>query len=382
MKKNSTTKKSRREVSKGKGKVLNQSAKSQIRQMAAEQRLTIGLDLGDHSSRYCILSGSGEVVMQGGLRTSKTGLHALFGKLPASRVALEAGTHSPWVSRQVAELGHEVIVANPRKVALIAQSTHKDDRVDAETLGRLARVDPKLLFPIRHRGEAAQKDLTVLRARARLVAARTALINAVRGLAKPMGERVKVCASEKMGPAIAVGLSAELAELLQPMLKSIQSLTEQIGEYDRQIQELGKRYPEVELLTPVYGVGTLIGLAYMLTIEDPSRFGGSREVGAYLGLQPKRRESGDSKPQLGISKEGDRMLRSLLVQAAHCMLRRDAPDSDLRRWGRAKLAAGSKKKKVVIAVARKLAVLLHKLWANGEVYEPLYGHQKMTAAAA
>jgi len=328
------------------------------------------------------LSGSGEVVMQGGLRTSKTGLQALFGKLPASRVALEAGTHSPWVSRQVAELGHEVIVANPRKVALIAQSTHKDDRVDAETLGRLARVDPKLLFPIRHRGEAAQKDLTVLRARARLVAARTALINAVRGLAKPMGERVKVCASEKMGPAIAVGLSAELAELLQPMLKSIQSLTEQIGEYDRQIQELGKRYAEVELLTPVYGVGTLIGLAYMLTIEDPSRFGRSREVGAYLGLQPKRRESGDSKPQLGISKEGDRMLRSLLVQAAHCMLRRDAPDSDLRRWGRAKLAAGSKKKKVVIAVARKLAVLLHKLWANGEVYEPLYGHQKMTAAAA
>jgi transposase len=276
-----------------------------------------------------------------------------------------------------------VIVANPRQVALIGRSTRKDDPIDAQKLARLARVDPKLLYPIRHRGEQAQADLAVIRARAALVEARTKLINAARGLAKSMGERLQACESEEVNEITAEELSAGLRQVLQPLLKSIQQISAQIAEYDQQIEQLASRYPEVKLLRQVYGVGMLVSTTYILTIEDPERFRHSREVGGYLGMVPKRRDSSQSEPELGISKEGDRLLRALLVQSAHCILRRGAPDSDLRRWGLAKIERGGKstKKRVVVAVARKLAVLLHRLWVNGEVYQPLYNQQQAAVAA-
>ena len=365
-------------------KALSKKLRAQIAKVAAEQRLTIGLDLGDRYSRYCILDAAGDVISEGELPTTKTGLNSLFEKMPSSRVAHEVGTHSPWVSRHLAQLGHEVIVANPRQVALIGRSTRKDDPIDAQKLARLARVDPKLLYPIRHRGEQAQADLAVIRARAALVEGRTKLINAARGLAKPMGERLQACASEEVNEITAEELSAGLRQILQPLLKSIQQISAQIAEYDQQIEQLARRYPEMKLLQQVYGVGTLVSTTYILTIEDPERFRHSREVGGYLGMVPKRRDSSQSEPELGISKEGDRLLRALLVQSAHCILRRGAPDSDLRRWGLAKIERGGKstKKRVVVAVARKLAVLLHRLWVNGEVYQPLYNQQQAAVAAA
>jgi transposase len=364
-------------------KALSKKLRSQIANVAAEQRLTIGLDLGDRYSRYCILDAAGDVISEGELPTTKPGLNSLFEKMPSSRVAHEVGTHSPWVSRHLAQLGHEVIVANPRQVALIGRSTRKDDPIDAQKLARLARVDPKLLYPIRHRGEQAQADLAVIRSRAALVEARTKLINAARGLAKSMGERLQACESEEVNEITAEELSAGLRQVLQPLLKSIQQISAQIAEYDQQIEQLASRYPEVKLLRQVYGVGMLVSTTYILTIEDPERFRHSREVGGYLGMVPKRRDSSQSEPELGISKEGDRLLRALLVQSAHCILRRGAPDSDLRRWGLAKIERGGKstKKRVVVAVARKLAVLLHRLWVNGEVYQPLYNQQQAAVAA-
>ncbi len=219
--------------------------------------------------------------------------------MPSSRVALEVGTHSPWVSRQIAALGHEVIVANPHKVKLITQSGRKNDRIDAQKLARLARVDPKLLSPIRHRGEQAQADLAVIRARAELVESRTRLINCARGLAKPMGERLKKCDADQVEEALAKPLSEAVKIVIGPLLKSVEAIREQIGVYDEKIEEIAKRYPEVELLTQVYGVGALIALTYILTIEDAERFQHSRDVGAFLGIQPKQRESGHSQPELG-----------------------------------------------------------------------------------
>jgi transposase len=373
MKKNTTAKKSPKALSKGK--------QNQIRQVAAKQRLTVGLDLGDRTSRYCILDEAGEVVSEEQLPTTQAGLSSLFGKMPASRVALEVGTHSPWVSRQVAAMGHEVIVANPHKVKLITQSVRKNDRIDAQQLARLARVDPKLLSPVRHRGPEAQADLAVIRARAELVEARTGLVNCARGLAKPMGERLKKCDADQVKEALADGLSAAVQMVIGPLLKSVEQLSEQIGVYDEKIQAIAQRYPEMELLTQVYGVGTLIGLTFVLTIEDAERFAHSRDVGAFVGLQPKQRESGQSQPQLGISKTGDRLLRSLLVQGAHCILRKGAPDSDIRAWGLSKLQSGGKnaKRRTIVAMARKLAVLLHRLWVNGEVYDPLYNRKAAQA---
>jgi transposase len=376
MKKLTTTKKSLKALSKGK--------KKQIRQMAAKERLTVGLDLGDRTISYCILDAAGEVVSEGQLPTTAMGLSSLLEKMPASRVALEVGTHSPWVSRQVAAMGHEGIVANPHKVKLITQSVRKNDRIDARQLARLARVDPQLLSPIRHRGEEAQADLAVIRARAELVEARTGLVNCARGLAKPMGERLKKCDADQVKEALAEGLSAAVQTAIGPLLKSVEAVSEQIAVYDQTIEEIARRYPEVELLTQVYGVGTLIALTFVLTIEDAERFQHSRDVGPFLGMQPKQRDSGNSQPQLGISKTGDRLLRSLLVQGAHCILRRGAPDSDLRAWGWAKLHSGGKnaKRRTIVAVARKLGVLLHRLWVTGEVYDPLYNRKAAQAAQA
>jgi transposase len=354
--------------------------------MAAKQRLTVGIDLGDRSSRYCILNEAGEKASEDELPTTEPGLNSVFGKMAPCRIAIEAGMHSPWVSRYLAAMGHEVIVANPHKVKLITQNVKKNDRMDAEQLARLARVDPKLLSPIQHRGPEAQADLAVIRARAGLVDARTGLINMARGLAKPMGERLKKCDADYVKETLAEGLSEAAQNAIRPLLKSVEEISKQIEVYDQKIQEIGKRYPEMKLLEQVHGVGTLIALTYILTIEDPQRFAHSRDVGPYLGLTRKQRDSGDSHPELGISKAGDQLLRRLLVQGAHCILREGAPESELRVWGMARLQEGARKgskknkKKAVVAVARKLAVLLHRLWVTGEVYDPHYHRNAVEAA--
>ena len=155
----------------------------------SNQRLTIGLDLGDRSSHYCVLEEAGRILLESKVSTSPNAMRTVFGAMARSRIALETGTHSPWVSRLLSKLGHEVIVAHARNVRLIGESRRKDDRLDAQTLARLARIDPELLCPVKHRSVKAQADLTVIRARAGLVRARTALVNAARGLAKSYGER-------------------------------------------------------------------------------------------------------------------------------------------------------------------------------------------------
>jgi transposase len=353
-------------------KIIAEKTTRRIKQ--ADGKLTIGLDLGDRSSSYCVVNEDGEVIKRGSVATTKKDLNRIFGALRHSRLALEAGTHSPWVSRHLKELGHEVIVANPRRVRLITASSNKNDRLDAEMLARLARVDPKMLSPIRHRGETAQADLTVIRTRASLVEARTRLINTVRGLTKSFGERLRKCDARYVNEEMAQGLPGPLKEAMGPLLKQIGQLSGRIKEFDEAIQKMAReRYPEVELLTAIAGIGVLIALTFILTLEDPHRFQRSRDVGAYLGLRPRRRQSSQSDPQLGISKEGDVYLRKLLVQGAHVILGRSGEDSDLRRFGQKLAARGGKgaKKKARVAVARKLAVLMHHLWVTGEVYESL-----------
>jgi transposase len=350
-----------------------------------EQKLTIGVDLGDRWSFYCVLEEAGKIILEQKVPTTAEALKQTFSRIPQSRIALETGTHSPWVSRLLTELGHEVIVAHAQKVQLITKSNRKDDRHDARTLARLARIDPELLGPIRHRSVQAQIHLTVIRARAELVSARTALVNAARGLVKSYGQRLPKCGTQQVGRELAAALSTELRDVLEPLLKEIESLNERIKEYDERMEKIAKEvYPEVSLLKQVKGVGTQIALTYVLTIEDPHRFLKSREVGCFLGLKPGRRNSGESEPQKKISKEGDRYLRTMMVQGAHYILGPFGADSDLRRWGLKLAERGGKnaKKRAVVAVARKLAVLLHRLWVSGEVYEPLRNSQKAMRAVA
>jgi transposase len=346
--------------------------------------VTIGMDLGDKTSRYCALSGAGEVLLEGSCQTTKKGMSQLFGAMAHCRIAVEVGTHSPWVSRLLKSLGHEVIVANARQVKLISQSSRKNDKLDAQMLARLARMDPALLRPIRHRSEEAQKDLLTIRIRAALVEARTGLVNAARGLTKATGERLGSCDADQMDVEKLEELPAELQETLKPLAEEVASLTAKIKECDRKIEQIARdRYPETKLLRQVSGVGPLIALTYILTIEDKQRFQKSRDVGCYVGLRPKQSESGERQPELRITKEGDVYLRKLLVQGAHCIMAKRAPDTDLKRWGTKLAGRGGKnaRKRAMVAVARKLGILLHRLWVSGEVYEPLRNSQAMAKAA-
>jgi transposase len=280
-------------------------------------------------------------------------------------------------------VANRVIVAHARNVRLIGESRRKDDRLDAQTLARLARIDPQLLCPVKHR--SAQADLSVIRARAGLVRARTALVNTARGLAKSYGERLRGCNVRNMNPEKAESLSPELQRALEPLLAGIESLSERIREYNERIEGVAQEsYPQVALLKQVKGVGTLIALTFLLTLEDAHRFRKSRDVGCYLGLQPGRRNSGQSEPQMHISKEGDPYLRTFAGAGCAPHSGTVGADSDLRRWGLKLAERGGRngKKRAIIATARKLAVLLHRLWVSAEIYEPLRNSRRMTMPAA
>ncbi|MGH2356895.1 MAG: IS110 family transposase [Candidatus Limnocylindria bacterium] len=337
-------------------------------------KLTVGRDLGDRSTALCALDAQGEVVATERLRTTPAALERHFTALPHGRIVLEVGTHSPWVSRLLERLGHEVLVANARQLRLIYGSDRKSDRVDAETLARLGRLDPALLKPIRHRGAEAQGDLAQLRARDALVRTRTLLINHVRGAVKAWGARLPASSAPAFVGKVAPSVPPELRSALEPLLDLITALTPAIRGMERQLERVApERYPETARLRQPSGVGLLTALGYGLTLEDPRRFRQSRAVGPYLGLCPRRDQSGERDAQWRITKRGDAMLRRLLVSGAQYILGPFGPDTDLRRWGLRLAARGGKnaKKRAVVAVARKLATLLHRLWVSGAVYQPL-----------
>jgi transposase len=339
--------------------------------------MTAGLDIGDKYSYLCLLdSESGEVIEEGRLRTTPEAFRRRFtSEQPPMRIAIEAGTHSPWASRVLEECGHEVLVANARKLRLIYANKQKSDEIDAENLARLARLDPKLLYPLKHRGEDSQAHMAIVRSREALVGCRTQLVNHVRGAVKSFGARLPKCPAVSFHKRAAEHIPEGLWPALGPILEQIGSLTQCIRDYERKLEEISKaHYPETQLLRQVEGIGPLTALTFMLTLEDPYRFERSRSVGAYLGLVPAQDQSGDRDPQKRISKEGDQMLRKLLVGSAHYILGPFGSDSDLRRHGEKIASRGAKnaKKRAAVAVARKLSVLLHRLWVSGEVYDPLY----------
>ena len=346
-----------------------------------EAMVVVGVDVGDRLSELCFLEGDGEVGERTELRTTKEAFLRRFEGMARARIVLEVGTHSPWLSRLLESLGHEVIVANAHRVRLIAQGTRKTDRNDAETLARLGRADIRLLSPVHHRDVSAQAALAVVRSREGLVRARTLLINQVRGTVKSTGGGLPMGDADTFHQKASAHLPSELSRALGPVLESIKALTTQIQELDGEIKRLSREcYGETALLRQVPGVGPITALTFIATIGDPHRFQKSRDIGAYLGLTPKQRQSGERSPRLGISKEGDRMLRALLVQCMQYKLGYRGPDCDLRRWGLKHAESGAEaKKRALVAGARKLAVLLHPLWVTGAVYEPLRQGEPMAA---
>jgi transposase len=349
-----------------------------------QHSLTLGIDVGDHHSHLCLLdTETSEVIEESRIATTPQTFERRFVGVEPMRVAFEAGTHSPWISRLLGGCGHEVLVANARKLGLIYAEGRKNDRLDAENLARLARLDARLLSPIEHRGEASQAHLAIVRSREALVGARTKLVNHVRGTVKSFCARLPKCSAEGFHRKVREHVPEALAVALDPVLETIASLTERIRGYDRRLEALSRElYPETALLRQVGGVGPITALTFVLVLEDAARFGRSRSVGAYLGLAPGQRQSGESDPQERISKRGDELLRKLLVQGAHYVLGPFAQDSDLRRHGLKIAERGGKnaKRRAAVAVARKLSVLLHRLWVTGEAYEPLYNARSTLGA--
>lgn len=346
----------------------------------------VGLDLGDKFSYACVLNANtGEVVKEKRIATRASCLETFFANQPAMLIAIETGTHSPWISRLLESFGHDVLVANARRVRLVYGGDRKSDKLDAQKLARLARFDPRLLSPIQHRSKDAQAHLALIRSRDALVGSRIGLVNHVRGSVKAFGARLPVCSTRTFARKARAVVPEELLAALEPVLAIIEKVSEQISVMEKRIKVLGREaYPETNVLRQVTGVGAITSLAFVLTLEDPSRFRKSRDVGAFLGLTPGQKQSGDRDVKLRISKRGDEGLRRLLVQSAHYLLGPFGPDCDLRRHGE-KIEAGGggyAKQRAIVAVARKLAVLLHRLWLTQEVYEPLRNVDKTLAKAA
>lgn len=333
----------------------------------------VGCDLSDKRASLCVIDARGRVIARADVRLREPELTAWFSRQPRARVVLEVGSHSAWVSRLIKRTGHEAVVANPRQVELIARSQRKTDKQDAELLARLGRADVSLLAPVQHRSEQVQTDLVVVRARDMLVSARAKLVNHLRGIVKPFGARLPRASPAGLVSRAGDHIPPPLRKALQPILDCIDQMNQEVKQYEHEIEQLARDvYPQAQRFEEMLpGVGPITSLAYVLTIEDPTRFKKSRAVGAYLGLTPRRRQSGERDPEGHISKAGDPLLRRLLLECSKSVLRR-CPDSDLQRWGRSIAARGRKAaaNRAAIAIARKLAVVMHRLWVTGDNYRP------------
>jgi len=339
------------------------------------KHITIGIDLGDRRHAVCVLSAAGDIVVETEVTNTRECLTAFAQRYPGATFAMETGTHSPWVSRLLESHGHRVFVANARKLRAISTSPTKNDREDARMLARLARADPHLLSPVKHRSESAQRALVQLKVRESLVRSRVSQMNSVRFLVKSLGlmvpRGVKATAFVRRFRAQA---DVDTCALVEPLLQMLDALNARIKELDQQLETMAdERYPATTRLRQVPGVGPLTALGFVLTVEDPARFPHTRDVGAYLGLVPRRDQSGQTDKQLPITKAGNQQLRCLLVNCAHYILGPFGPPSHLREAGERIAARGGKsaKKRAVIAVSRKLAVTLLALWKSGAEYQPL-----------
>jgi transposase len=345
---------------------------------------TIGMDLGDKTHEVCVLDVAGQVILRKHVANTKEAVVKFFTRHRGALVAMEVGTHSPWIARELEALSCDVLVGNARKLRAIWAAKNKSDVRDAEMLARIARVDRELLYPVHHRGVEAQQDLAVLKARDALVAVRTGLVNHVRSTVKTVGRRIPKCSTDSFARRARESVPAGLWPALLPVIEQIEALTTHIRGYDKQLAALiEKRHRDAQRLSQVPGVGPVTSLGYVLSLEEAGRFKKSRTVGAYLGLTAKRDQSGQTDKQLRITKTGDEFVRRLLIGCAQYIVGSFGPECDLRRFGQKLAARGGKnaKRRAVVAVARKLAVLLHRLWVTGAKYDPDYRNNRREQAA-
>jgi len=335
----------------------------------------IGIDLGDKKHAICVTDKDGVIIEEYFITNTRQQLESLSEKYPESQIAMEVGTHSPWISRLLKSKDHKVIVANARKLRAIYTNERKSDKEDARILARFLRADVNLLHPIEHVSEESQKAQLNLKLRNGLVKQRAALITTVRGVMKGLGHRLPACSTASFHKKALHFLQQhpEHSASITPVLDTLEVITEQIAHYEQQIaDEIEENHPQAVIFQEIPSIGPITALAFTTIIGSPDRFKSPRDVGAWLGLVPRRDQSGESDKQLPITKTGNGYLRTLLVQCAQYLLGHFGPECALREAGLkiANRGGRSAKKKAVIATARKLAVMMMAMWQKQTTYQP------------
>lgn len=344
----------------------------------SSKQLYIGIDLGDRRNVFHILNAYGECISKGKFLNTREQFISFSEQHSGAIIAIEVGTHSPWISRLLKELGHEVYIANPRKLRAIYSSNRKSDELDAQMLAKIVRLDPSLLYPIAHGSELAQQHLLQVKLRDNLVRQRVNIISSIRFSLKAMGIRLqspKTTCFAKRARAALTKDHPNVLEMITPSLAVLDTISDQIKELEKAIQlMISKDHPEALKLMEITGVGPITALSFVLIVENPERFASSRDIGAYLGLVPKRDQSGNMDKELRISKAGDKYLRKLLVSAAQYIIGPFGKDCDLREKGLKLAERGGQraKKKAVVAIARKLAVLMLSLLKSDQPYKAFH----------
>lgn len=328
----------------------------------------IGIDLHDEYSQICVMTLQREIVMEARIPTTRGAYRSFFAARTPSVVVMEAGPHATWVRELLRELGHEVVVCHPRRVRLIAESRNKNDQVDAELITRLSLSDLDLLRPIQQRTTETLADRSLIRARATLVDTQTRLKTTLRGLVKPFGVRLGGGNSRMLEDLAGAALPPQVRLSTDCLLATLATVAAQLRELDDQIDQLNAKYEVTENFRTIPGVGPLVAITYTLAINNPDQFKRG-DIGPFVGLTPANRSSAGKKlPPSDRGRPGDRYLRDLLVQSAWSLMN-SRSESDLAKWGRSlKERIGGKK--AAVAVARKIAELMHHLWICNERFVP------------
>ena len=333
----------------------------------------IGMDMGDKNNKAVILDPEGKELERIEVACTPEAITKFLARYPGALLAIETGTHCRWVSRIGIEHGHRVLVGNARKLRVIWDTSRKNDWRDAEMLARIARLDKSLLHPVKLRDDQDQKLFRLVKARDILVKSRTSIVNQIRGFCKSEGVRLKKCSSESFGN-LADSVPVVLVPVVRPLFSALNEISIRVKRYDKLIQRTlqQQRSEDTELLDSIAGVGPVTTAGFLAVVGDPEVFGDARDIGPFLGLTPRQDQSGDTDKQLRISKEGNQMVRRLLVTSANYIMGPFGKDSDLRRHGMRIAERGGKnaKKRAKVAVARKLAVVMLALLKSRTPYKP------------
>jgi len=338
----------------------------------------VGLDVSQRETSLCVVDDAGRVVYEGKVKSDPGALaDVLHKRAPqAERIGFETGAMASWLWHELRRVGLPVVCIDARHAhAALSVRINKSDQNDAKGLAELVRVG--WYREVKVKSEESQRVRAMLVARSRLVAIRRDIENQVRSMIKEYGLLFRRAIGRQFRNQVIelLGKDHQLRGIIDPLLLIHESICLQQTNFDEDVRRLAKSDETTRRLMTVPGVGVITALTFRHTIDDPSRFRSASKVGAYLGLTPRRNQSGETDMNGRISRWGDRLLRTYLFEAATVLLYRTKKWSSLKAWG-VKLVKRIGMKKAKVAIARKIAVILHCIWVDGTSFE--WGQPKVS----